>query len=122
MPKTEKTNASNSKGRSTKPVRSPKPASKTDQLKAALARKCGASSSALEKKLGWQKHTVRAAISRLRKAGVDIVTEKNTKTGEAVYRLKPAGSPSSDKGDIRKQNCAVRSSSNDQSDHAVTAA
>jgi biotin operon repressor len=43
----------------------------------------------LEKELGWQSHTVRAAICGLRKNGVEIETGK-TKSGQTIYRLIPA--------------------------------
>jgi len=90
------------KVRGAKPPKFPRPANKIakttktskltkiEQLEQALARKNRATIAVLERKLGWQKHTVRAAISRLRKAGAAIVTGKNAKTGETVYRLEKA--------------------------------
>ena len=38
-------------------------------------------------RLGWQAHTVRAALSGLRKQGFEIKTAKSRKTGETVYSI-----------------------------------
>ena len=62
----------------------PKP-SKKAQLEAMLCRPKGATQKQLEKGLGWQPHTVRAAISRLRKAGIDVLLDRSTKTPS--YRI-----------------------------------
>lgn len=67
---------------------SPKPdKSKKDQLIALLSKPNGARVSVLVDRLGWQAHTVRAALSGLRKQGLGITTSKSTKTGEAVYAI-----------------------------------
>ena len=59
-----------------------------------LARKSGADLAALQDATGWQPHSVRAALSGLRKAGytVDRAPAK-TEGGSAVYRITavPAG-------------------------------
>ena len=69
---------------------------KKDQLIALLSRKGGACISVISERLGWQPHTVRAAISGLRKKGLDIATSKapaskGSKTsqgaGETVYAI-----------------------------------
>jgi DNA-binding transcriptional regulator PaaX len=39
----------------------------------------------LAKSLGWQPHTVRAAISRLRKSGADVSIDKSGKV--SAYRI-----------------------------------
>lgn len=122
MPKTVKVTTKSSTRTPAKSAGSSKPASKIEQLQLALSRKAGASSLVLEHKLGWQKHTIRAAISRLRKAGADIATEKNTKTGETVYRLKPAAIPDSENSDAAKQRDVERSTSRDKPDSAAVAA
>ncbi len=57
----------------------PKP-SKKAQLEAMLRRPGGATQKQLEKNLGWQPHTVRAAISRLRKDGIDVLLDRTTRT------------------------------------------
>lgn len=60
--------------RKTRP-RSPiaeKPTSKKDQLIGLLRGKGGADVPALSDALGWQPHTVRAALTGLRKAGVAL--------------------------------------------------
>ena len=64
--------------------------SKKQRLGALLARPKGATLTDLEKNLGWQPHTVRAAISGLRKTGIDIVLDRNGKV--PVYRV--VGPPS----------------------------
>lgn len=61
--------------------------SKKDQLIALLSKPNGARVSVLVDRLGWQAHTVRAALSGLRKQGVGITTSKSAKTGEAVYTI-----------------------------------
>lgn len=63
-----------------------KPAPKTKRalLAQLLNRKSGASINALQDQLGWQPHTIRAEISRIRKSGL-IVTCAPSPKG-AVYR------------------------------------
>lgn len=67
--------------------RHPASKSKKDQLLALIAKPPGARISVLTERLGWQAHTVRAALSGLRKQGHLIQATKAPKTGEAVYRL-----------------------------------
>lgn len=58
--------------------------SKKARLEVLLLRARGATLDQLQDELGWQPHTVRAAISRLRKAGHEIdLTETK---GRKVYR------------------------------------
>ena len=54
-------------------------------MQALLRRKGGASTEALQKEFGWQPHTVRAAISSVRKAGDTVVCDSG-KSG-SVYRI-----------------------------------
>ena len=61
--------------------------SKKDQLVALLSKPNGARVSLLVERLGWQAHTVRAALSGLRKQGFEISTSKSAKTGETVYAI-----------------------------------
>lgn len=71
---------------------SPKPrATKAATVRKLLARKSGADLAALQKATGWQAHSVRAALSGLRKAGytIDRVLPK-TEDGAAVYRITAA--------------------------------
>ncbi|WP_346432612.1 DUF3489 domain-containing protein [Pseudohoeflea coraliihabitans] len=72
-----------------KPAKSAKSGAKTkhDQLVALLSKPNGARISTITQKLGWQAHTVRAAISGLRKRGHDVVTSKSPKTGELIYAI-----------------------------------
>jgi biotin operon repressor len=64
--------------------------SKQDQLVALLSKPNGVRVSVISDRLGWQAHTVRAAISGLRKRGYEIVTSKSQKTGEMVYAINAA--------------------------------
>ncbi len=50
----------------------------------------GASIAQMGAKTGWQPHSVRAALTGLRKRGFDITREKND-AGVTVYRLAEAG-------------------------------
>ena len=59
--------------------------SKKARLESMLRRPRGATHKQLEKGLGWQPHTVRAAISRLRKEGADVLLDRSTKTPS--YRI-----------------------------------
>lgn len=72
----------------TKPLKC-KPAankvSKKDQLQSLLSRPSGATMPQLEKRLAWQPHTIRAAISRLRSDGHGIALDRSGK--DARYRL-----------------------------------
>jgi predicted DNA-binding transcriptional regulator len=56
-------------------------------LVALLSKPNGVRVSVISDRLGWQAHTVRAAISGLRKRGHEIVTLKSQKTGEMVYTI-----------------------------------
>ena len=62
----------------------PKP-SKAARLEAMLRRPKGATQKQLETGLGWQPHTVRAAISRLRKGGAEVTLDRNLRT--PTYRI-----------------------------------
>ena len=58
---------------------------KQAKLKALLSRARGATLAQLQEELGWQPHTVRAAVSRLRRAGHTIELEEMK--GRKAYRL-----------------------------------
>ena len=60
-----------------------------DQLRKLLLRKTGASIAQIQKSFGWQPHTARAAISRLRKSGSVVDREDGDKG--SVYRIVLAG-------------------------------
>jgi predicted DNA-binding transcriptional regulator len=62
--------------------------SKQDQLIVLLSKPNGARISVIVERLGWRAHTVRAAVSGLRKRGFKIATSKSAKTGEIVYAIK----------------------------------
>ena len=57
-------------------------------LRKLLSRKSGADIAALQSATGWQPHSVRAALSRFRKAGYTIDRSVLVKPGnEPVYRI-----------------------------------
>ena len=58
---------------------------KKERLQALLRRKGGVSIVVLQKELGWQSHTVRAAISGVRKAGETV--ECTFGKASSVYRI-----------------------------------
>jgi hypothetical protein len=72
----------------TKKPSSATPAAKTKaaQIEALLRRKTGACLVDLTKATGWQPHSIRAALTGLRKTGADISRERNVK-GATVYRI-----------------------------------
>jgi biotin operon repressor len=61
---------------------------KKDRLISLLSKPKGAQVSVLCKALGWQKHTVRAALSGLRKQGMAIETSRSVNDVEAIYTLR----------------------------------
>jgi hypothetical protein len=65
----------------------PKPPKKA-RLEVMLNRPRGATQKQLEKCLGWQPHSVRAAISRLRRGGADVVLDRSGRT--STYRIDAA--------------------------------
>lgn len=69
-------------------------ATKRDQLIQLLRRRSGHDIAALSSKLGWQFHTTRAALSRLRQAGYSIEKLPRGKNGGVRYRITiAAGAP-----------------------------
>ncbi len=64
-----------------------KPQTKRAQLIALLGAKTGADIEALSKTLGWQQHSIRAALTGLRKAGFEIARETPASGGAARYRI-----------------------------------
>ena len=66
----------------------PKPSRKTKTalVREMLERPDGAKLEELCKATGWQAHTVRAALSGLRKAG-HIIERGNDDAGQSVYRI-----------------------------------
>lgn len=59
---------------------------KQQTLRDLLSRSEGASLAELQAASGWQAHSVRAAISRLRKQGIEVACER-TNEGVRRYRL-----------------------------------
>lgn len=73
---------------STRGQRQPKAGqSKRDQLIRLLSTQRGAVADTISRKFGWQAHTTRAALSRLRKAGFDVRTEKSGDGKSTRYRI-----------------------------------
>jgi hypothetical protein len=64
----------------------PRARSKRAELIRMLERRRGASSPEIGQRFGWQPHTVRAAISGLRKAGSQVTRGKDA-TDTTVYRI-----------------------------------
>lgn len=61
---------------------------KIAKVQAMLRHPSGATIDALCNATGWQAHSVRAALTGLRKAGLDIERQEvDRKTGKAVYRI-----------------------------------
>ena len=59
--------------------------SKKARLVGLLGRPRGATNGQLQKALDWQPHTIRAAISRLKKDGTEITLDRSGKT--PAYRI-----------------------------------
>lgn len=60
---------------------------KKAQLIQMLQSKTGSDIAALSKKLGWQSHTTRAALTGLRKAGYEIAATKSEDGKPTRYRI-----------------------------------
>ncbi len=65
------------------------PSSKTEALRKLLAHRTGATVAQIQEQLSWQPHTVRAAISRLRSAGVPIELDRSGNVTR--YRITSGG-------------------------------
>ena len=66
-------------------TKTPAPKTKKAQVLALLKRKSGATIAQIAKATGWQAHTIRAALTRLRQQGIEI--ERNSKDGLSRYRI-----------------------------------
>jgi predicted ArsR family transcriptional regulator len=60
---------------------------KKAQLIQLLSRKAGADLATISEKLGWQRHSTRAALTGLRKAGFEISAEKPAEGKPLSYRI-----------------------------------
>jgi len=61
---------------------------KTEILRRLLSRRSGADLAALQSATGWQPHSVRAALSGIRKAGYTIDRADPAKSGNGpIYRI-----------------------------------
>lgn len=71
-----------------KSIDTPRRETKTALVQRLLCRKTGADLAALQAATGWQQHSVRAALSTLRKAGYTIDRRPPIKVGgAAIYRI-----------------------------------
>ena len=66
-----------------------RPGTKQAHLIALLKRPEGVTIAQMCAKIGWQSHSVRAALTGLRKRGVSISRDKNN-AGASIYRAGPA--------------------------------
>jgi biotin operon repressor len=95
MPSKKQSSKSNAASQSAKseagsPKGSPsqvRPATKKQQLIDLLSAANPVAVDSLGKTLGWQPHTVRAAITGLRKAGFDVENSKGSDGGGTCYRI-----------------------------------
>ena len=67
----------------------PSPRTKIDTVRKMLSRPAGASIAQLQKTTGWQPHSVRAALTRLRQKGHAI--ERSVDNGPTKYRITAEG-------------------------------
>ncbi|MCU9849533.1 DUF3489 domain-containing protein [Defluviimonas sp. WL0024] len=74
-------------GRKSNPKSGIKRVSKKDQLIRMLSTTTGADVATISRKLGWQPHTVRAALTGLRKAGYEVAAETSGQGKPARYRI-----------------------------------
>jgi hypothetical protein len=72
-------------------VRAPRRTTKRDRLVRLLKASTGREIAALSRELGWQPHTTRAALTRLRQAGYVIEKLPSQDNGGSRYRI--AGEP-----------------------------
>ena len=89
MSTTTKTKDSTTRRKNAAPKRGPGVArvTKKQQLIRLLGKKAGADIATLSAKFGWQRHTTRAALSGLRKAGFEL-TKIETSGGQPTrYRI-----------------------------------
>lgn len=74
-------------------IAQPGAATKKDQLVSLLSTEAGADVATLSAALGWQAHTTRAALTRLRQAGYVLEAAKPAGGGAIVYRFAAARTP-----------------------------
>jgi predicted ArsR family transcriptional regulator len=81
---------STKRGRAT--ADAPKRVTKKDQLIRMLSGKAGAEIGKISAQLGWQPHTTRAALTRLKAAGYELASERSGEGRPLRYRIsaKPA--------------------------------
>ena len=72
-------------------VRAPRRTTKRDRLVRLLKASAGREITTLSRELGWQSHTTRAALTRLRQAGYAIEKLPRQNNGGSRYRI--AGEP-----------------------------
>lgn len=78
--------ASSAPDQATRLAKRPAKPTKKSRLIKLLSRKRGCGIDVMMKELGWQAHTIRAAITRLKQEGHEI-TRASSSPGKAVYQL-----------------------------------
>ena len=78
------------------PGNKPSEPRRSDQLVRMLGRRTGVSLAQMQEAFGWQPHTARAAISRLRQAGFAV--ERSLTSKGSIYRIPSTKASSSDAG------------------------
>jgi predicted ArsR family transcriptional regulator len=73
-----------------RPAIAPPKTTKSDQLKTLLAKPGGVTVADLSEKLGWQSHTTRAALTRLKQSGLSV-ERLDPKEGSRQSRYRIAG-------------------------------
>jgi hypothetical protein len=68
-------------------VRAPRRTTKRDRMVRLLKASTGREIAALSRELGWQSHTTRAALTRLRRAGYTIEKLAPQNNGGSRYRI-----------------------------------
>lgn len=66
-------------------AKTPTAKTKKARIVTLLKRNSGATIAQIAKATGWQAHTIRAAITRLRQQGIEI--QRNSKNGLSHYRI-----------------------------------
>ena len=73
--------------KSASPAAPPNRVTKKGQLFRLLRARSGVENTVISEKQGWQKHTTRAALTRLRRAGYPVVTLKRANDRPTRYRI-----------------------------------
>ena len=100
-------------GRAGAPQTEARRATKASLLQRMLSGPEGATLATLAQATGWQAHTARAALTRLRQAG-HAVERSRSEAGETVYRIHPAEGAAADLARAADEAAQVQTASADQ--------